>query len=123
MGERDSIMMDDHSRMRLIALGIIWGAIAIIGVRATEALADAPFWLVVALAIMLVFGVGGSAIAFEPWRYDRFSEKSSEKAKRRGRVEKFLDTLSDDELEQLRGQLSNDGDVYTLEQMATAKRR
>ncbi len=106
--------------VKLTAISIIWIAFTIIMTARTSPVSGADGELLVWLTLALALAAGGStlAIAHAPDNSQR-QEHNAEKAKRtRSRVGRFMDSLSDDEVAELRARLmAEDGEVVPLEQL------
>lgn len=117
----DVTMHDD--RMRVAATMFIWLAFAIAMVLA---IVNAMFLDTVALVFIVI------AIAFAAasgtravWRQSAVAAPQAEKSKRRSRLERLLDEMDTDELEQLRARLmaENDGEQVSIEDLIQQARK
>lgn len=106
--------------MKLAAIGIIWLAFTIIMTAGTSPISGADgesaVWLTLALALAAGVSTLGIAVGSDK---SQSEEQHAEKAKRtRSRVGRFMDSLSDDEVAELRARLmADDGEVVSLEQL------
>ena len=101
---------------KMLVTFFIWGMTPLIVIAATDsAVRDVNAVIVVAF-VMLAAAMGTRAV----WRTDVLtSDASTEKSKRTGsrRVRRSMDSLNDDEMEELRARLGTDGEVVPLESL------
>jgi hypothetical protein len=106
--------------MKLAAIGIIWFAFTIIMTSGSSPVAGADGESAVWLTLALALAAGGSTLAIAVGS-DRSQpeEQRVEKAKRtRSHVGRMMDSLSDDEVAELRARLmAEDDEVVPLEQL------
>lgn len=109
---------------RAFSTMIIWAAFTavMLGVLATADNTSTGFMMI--FGIML--GVMAMSATRMVWKYSRESDspENSEKAKRRNRLDKFVDNLSPNEIEDLRERLSSesDGEVVSLDDVLRRQR-
>lgn len=104
---------------RLIATAIIWTALTAIVMTGMLMNTDMNF---IILAIIFGAGVVGTISVWESAKNDAAQE--AEKTKRRGRVDRLLDGLSDAELDDLRARLgASDGEVLGLDDLLAERDR
>jgi hypothetical protein len=104
-----------NNEARLGATCFVWTAMTIITVAM---LAAGQFSFVIAL--VFAFAAFGTTAAMWNNRIDSQEDKAqAEKAKRRGRLEKFVDQLDDEELDELRARLmsESDGEAVSLDEL------
>ncbi|MBL8153845.1 MAG: hypothetical protein JNM70_06640 [Anaerolineae bacterium] len=111
--------------MRLAATMFIWVAFAIVAVLT---IANAMFIDSVPLVfIMMVLGFSAASGTRAVWRAGSTAAPvvETEKAKRRSRLERLLDEMDSDELEQLRTRLmaENDGEQVSIEDLIQQARK
>lgn len=108
------------SLTKLAANFIIWAAFAFIMTASNSPLSEATGDAAVIMTIVLAIAAAGSTAAvWQSKEPHQSSEQSSEKAKRtRTRVGKFMDSLGDDEIAELRARLvADDGETVPLERL------
>jgi hypothetical protein len=114
---RDALMTGG---MKLAAIGIIWIAFTVIMTSGSSPVSNADGSSAVWLTLALALAAGGSTLAIAVGG-DRSqpAEQRVEKAKRtRSRVGRMMDSLSDDEVAELRARLmADDDEVVPLEQL------
>ncbi len=117
--------MDSSSQAaRTLSTLIIWAAVTILGIGALVNATFLDSGAVVVIMILLVVGAAGATQAV--WRSPAASSQmEAEKAKRRGKVDRMLDRLSEDEIEDLRARLmaESDGEQVSLEELLEARGR
>jgi hypothetical protein len=109
-----------QSLTKLAAIFIIWTAFTVIMTTGNSPLAQATGDSAVIMTIVLAIAAGGSTVAIsQSGEAHQLREQSLEKAKRtRTRVGRFVDSLGDDEIAELRARLvADDGEVTPLEQL------
>jgi len=109
-----------QSLTKLAAIFIIWTAFTIIMTVGNSPLAQATGATAVVMTIALAGAAGGSTIAiWQSKEAHQSPEQSSEKAKRtRTRVGRFVDSLGEDEIAELRARLvADDGETVPLERL------
>ena len=109
-----------NSVTKLAATFIIWTAFTIIMTTGNSPLAQATGGSAVMMTVVLAIAAGASSIAI--WQGGEKSNSKHvavDKAKRtRTRVGRFVDTLSDDEIAELRARLTaEDGEVVPLDDL------
>lgn len=109
----------DGNLARMISTVIIWAALTAIAMTAIISGAEVNF--IVAAIVMGTAMVATISI----WdKAEKGEEKSAEKLKRRGRVDRMLESLSDAELDELRARLTeSDGEMVGLDELLQEQRR
>jgi hypothetical protein len=116
LGER---MDSHHAAARVFATLFIWAAVTILGIGT---LVNSTFLGGGPVIIIMVLLVGAAATATQNvWRSDFGSRAAAEKIKRRTRVDRMMDKLSETEVEELRARLmaETDGEQVTLDELMT----
>lgn len=109
-----------QSFAKLTAIFIIWTAFTVIMTAGNSPLAEATGDAAVIMTVVLAIAAAGSTAAvWQSKEPHQSSEQSSEKAKRTPtRVGKFMDSLGDDEIAELRARLvADDGETVPLERL------
>ncbi len=111
-----------QSLAKLAAIFFIWTAFTIIMTAGNSPLSNATGETAVIMTVVLAIAAAGSTAAV--WQSKepvQPQEQSSEKAKRtRTRVGKFMDSLGEEELAELRARLgAEDGETVPLERLMT----
>jgi hypothetical protein len=111
--------MDDNTT-KLSATGIIWAACAVVIVGAFVTMSFQFGWVPI-LAIIILMTLAALAGTQMVWKRYATSPEEIEKAKRRSRIEYFLDTVDDRELAELRARLidEQDGEMISLEELSS----
>lgn len=116
-----------NNETRLISTGIIWTAFTVImiGAMVTGAFADSGIFFLMGFGMLLAGVVIATGFV---WKYGNNSVSSveqSEKAKRRSRVERMLDNMDRNDLDELRSRLmsESDGEAVGLEELLTERER
>jgi hypothetical protein len=110
--------------LKLIAITIIWIAFTVVLTSSTSPVSNVEGDVVIWITMVLAAAAGGSTIAVTQARdTSEQPERSAEKSKRtRTRVGQFMDSLSDDEIAELRARLmDDDGEVMPLETLMTQR--
>jgi len=97
---------------RVFATGFIWAALTILGVAMMVTHIDISSGSLAFMMTALIIGATiGTAAIWNGGKTDVDARESSEKAKRRSRVERLMNDLDDRDIEELRYRLmSNDND-------------
>src|SRR5262249_24104399 len=109
---KDIAMRD--SEARVLSTFFIWAALTVIVVTAMLAHVEMSNFTGVALGVILAISAGASTSAI--WKGGNAAsevESSTEKTKRRMKVDRVLNRLSDQEIEDLRARLIGDSDGET----------
>ncbi len=108
---------------RVFATGFIWAALTILGVSMMVTHIDVSSGSIAFMMTILVIGATvGTASIWKSGDSDKDIKQSSEKAKRRSRVERLMNDLNDRDIEELRYRLMSQGDddeVIPLEELIT----
>jgi type VI protein secretion system component VasK len=106
---------------KVIVSVIMW---IVIGVMGTAALGtvNSEEWVILPILAILIFGGAAGMTALwrrMPWESDResVSREQAEKSKRRGRVERLMDGLNDQEREELLTRLTESDGEVSLEEV------
>ena len=105
---------------RVFATGFIWAALTILGVSMMVTHIDVSSGTLAFMMSMLVIGATiGTASIWKGGDSDKDIQRSSEKAKRRSRVERLMNDLDDRDIDELRYRLMNpsDDEVIPLEEL------
>jgi hypothetical protein len=107
--------MMNNNETRLMATFLIWLAFTVTMVTAmvTGIASDSGAYF---LAAFTIFVIGVSVATTAVWRYGSSdtSAQSSEKTKRRSQVERLLERMDENELDELRTRLMSDSDGETV---------
>ena len=111
---------------RVLATGIIWGALTVLGVAAT--LSRVALSSGALATIMTVFIIGATIGTASVWKgasATASAPEESEKAKRRSRVERLMSDLDEHDIDELRYRLmgDSDDDRVSLEELITKGQR
>jgi len=109
-----------NSISRVIATGIIWAALTILGVAMMVTHVEMSGGMLAFMMTILVIGATiGTAAIWKGGDPEISAHQSSEKAKRRSRVDRLMNDLTDHDLEELRSRLmdENDEDRVPLEDL------
>ena len=114
----------NNIQARVLATGLIWTALTVLGVAAMVTGASSGSMT----AILFVLIVGATISTGTIWRWARPNStavEEAEKEKRRTRLDRMMDTLDERELEELRHRLTGDGDDerYPLEELVRMNNR
>ncbi len=96
-----------NMQARVLATGLIWTALTVLGVAAMVTGASSGSMT----AILFVLIVGATLSTGTIWRWaepNSSTEDEAEKSKRRTRIDRMMDNLDDGELEELRYRLRGD---------------
>lgn len=107
---------------RMLTTAFIWGVTPLIILAATESAVRDQYAVLLVTIVMIVAGASTHAV----WKGgDNAATAPADKHKRTGsrRVRRLVDSLSDDELDELRARLSADGEVVPLETLLAEQRR
>jgi len=107
-----------NSGMKLAATFIIWTAFTIIMTTGHSPLAEATGGAAVMMTVVLAIAAAASSVAvWQSGEQNALKREAAEKAKRtRTRVGRFVDTLSNEEIAELRARLTaDDGEVVPLD--------
>jgi flagellar biosynthesis component FlhA len=108
---------------RMIATGIIWAAITAIMMTMMITQSDLNFIIVAILAGAAWFAT--DTVWSSGKNEAKAAQEESEKAKRQTKVERLVDTLSQQELNELRSRLvaDSDGELVSLDDVLSEQRR
>lgn len=101
---------------KMLVTFFIWGMAPLIVIAATDQAVRDINAVIVVTVVMLAAAMGTRAV----WTSDALTvEAQTEKSKRVGsrRVRRLMDSLSDDELDELRARLGEDGEVVPLDSL------
>ncbi len=106
---------------RVFATGFIWAAMTIVGVSimVTRATSDGGA-LAFMMTVLIIGATFGTSAVWKSGDSDRAVREQSEKSKRRSRVERLMNDLSESDLDELRYRLMSghdDDDPVTLEEL------
>ena len=108
-----------NNLMRLIATGMIWGALTLVMVALIVTPNWADFTLIVVGAIL---GTAAYLSTKSVWKNPESEFSEAEKAKRRTRVERMLARLNDGDLDELRSRLAeSDGEMVQLDDLLAGR--
>lgn len=109
-----------NSISRVFATGIIWAALTILGVAMMVTHIDISSGMLAIMVSILVIGATiGTAAIWKGGDLESDVKQSSEKAKRRSRVDRLMSDLSERDIEELRYRLmsQDDEDRVPLEEL------
>ena len=115
-----------NSGMKLAATFIIWTAFTIIMTTGHSPLAEATGGAAVMMTVVLAIAAAVSSVAvWQGGEQNTLKREAAEKAKRtRTRVGRFVDTLSNEEIAELRARLTaDDGEVVPLDDLLQEHRQ
>jgi hypothetical protein len=115
-----------QSVAKLIAVFLIWLSFTVVMTSGGSPLSEATGDAAVIMTVVLAIAAGGSTVAV--WQSNeprQLREPRIEKAKRtHSRVGRFVDSLGDDEIAELRARLMvDDGEVVALEDLVSQQRQ
>jgi hypothetical protein len=109
-----------NSVSRVFATGFIWAALTILGVSMMVTHVDVSSGMLAFMMTVLVIGATiGTAAIWKGGDPESDVRQSSEKAKRRSRVDRLMNDLNERDIEELRYRLmsENDEDRVPLEEL------
>jgi hypothetical protein len=110
---------------RVISTAFIWSAIAAIMMATVNSPNVNDEWVIPVMALLSIGGgvVGTGVVWSQGWGHA--PREAAEKAKRSSRIDRFLNTVDERELEELRARLMSeqDGEVVSLEEILQERRR
>jgi hypothetical protein len=109
-----------QNETRLYATIAIWSALAVMGVAAMVTRIQLDGGALVALFFVLIIGAaGGTAAVWNSGNAKQEAVDEAEKAKRRSKVERLVEKLDEQELDELRARLmaENDGEALSLDEL------
>ncbi len=110
---------------RVVSTAFIWVAMAIIMVATVSSPNVNDEWVIPVMGLLVIAGgvVGTGVVWSQGW--GQSAGQAAEKAKRSSRIDRFLNTVDERELDELRARLMDeqDGEVVSLEEILQERRR
>lgn len=110
---------------RVVSTAFIWVAMAIIMIATVDSPSINDDWVIPVMGLLVIAGgvVGTGVVWSQGWGHS--PGEAAEKNKRRSRIDRFLDTVDERDLDELRARLmgEQDGEVASLDEVLRERQK